>query len=136
MSRSSQTQLLLKPTFKLSSSSCSYSSLLQELVFTSHTHSGYAHLSHRVYPLQSSAHTTAELTKISSTVGVEDEQENEEAMTSDIASQEQQDCNNPNTGQSPPEVTPISEYVTWTDIPPFLIASTPKVKHPSKFYLI
>ena len=66
--RSLRTQLLLWPSRPLSLSSHHHSPTLSRLVFTSHTGIAYAHITQRVYPLKTSAATSAELTEISSTV--------------------------------------------------------------------
>lgn len=66
--RSSKAQLLLWPEFRAAYPACRHSSVLQALVFTSHTATTYTHTTHRVFPLKTSAKTSAELTKISSTV--------------------------------------------------------------------
>ena len=106
-----RTQLLLWPSFKLSSPSLTSSSVLNDLVFTSHTLSGYSHVSHRVYPLKTSAHTSAELTKISATVNKDQEVESSEEKVNPV----------------PEAATPTSEYTCWTNVPLFLITYTPKV---------
>ena len=66
--RSVRTQLLLWPSRPLSSPACLHSPILSRLVFTRHTGIAYAHTTQRVFPLKTSASTSAELTKISSTV--------------------------------------------------------------------
>lgn len=113
-----QSQLLLWPSFKLSAPSLASSPLLRDLVFTSHTHYGYAHVSHRVYPLQTSARTSAELTVISSTVnkGREEEEKGEKGKVSD-----------PEEPVHLVQQSPTLEYVRWTEIPLFLVAFIPKV---------
>ena len=68
MCRSPRTQLLLWPSHPLSPSSRLHSPILSRLVFTRHTGTAYAHITQRVYPLKTSAATSAELTEISSTV--------------------------------------------------------------------
>ncbi len=103
---------MLFPSFKLSPPSVASSPLLRGLVFASHTHSGYAHVSHRVYPLQTSAHTSAELTRISSTVDKE---------------QEAVEGAGEGTVQASAPQLPTSEYTCWTEIPLFLVAYIPKV---------
>ena len=147
VSRSTQTQLLLWPSFKLSPPSCNFSSYLQDLVFASHTHSCYAHITHRVYSLQSSAHTSAELTKISSTVGDDQKtggsssngciSEGEGHVPEDshrvtekdrLLSKKSERYGNTDHPASL-ETVPSSVYVCWTDIPSLLITYTPKVGH-------
>ena len=66
--RWSRTQLLLWPEFRVSHPATAYSSVLRDLVFTGHSRSTYAHTTHRVFPLKTSATASAELTEISSTV--------------------------------------------------------------------
>ena len=66
--RSLSTQLLLWPSHPLSPSSRLHSPTLRRLVFASHTGIAYAHITQRIYPLKTSAATSAELTEISSTV--------------------------------------------------------------------
>ena len=66
--RSLRTQLLLWPSHPLSPSSRLHSPTFSRLVFTCHTGIAYAHITQRVYPLKTSAATSAELTEISSTV--------------------------------------------------------------------
>ena len=113
--RISSTRLLLWPCFRLSPPALLSSPLLRQLVFTSHTHSGYAHITHSVYPLQTFAHTSAELGRISSTVTSEqDGGEGEGQGEGPVA-------------QTPPEAAPMSEYMHWTEIPAFLFTYTPKV---------
>lgn len=112
---SSRTRLLLWPSFPLSPPSLTDSPLLRGLVFASHTHSGYSHVTHRIYPLRTFAHTSAELTKISSTVneGLEGVKGEAEELA--------------NLLQGGVETAPTFEYVCWTDMPLFLITYTPKV---------
>ncbi len=66
--RYSRTQLLLWPEFRASYPAVGCSPVLRELVFTSHTRSTYTHSTHRIFPLKTSATTSAELTEISSTI--------------------------------------------------------------------
>ena len=66
--RSTRTQLLLWPSHPLSPSARLHSPVLSHLIFTTHTGIAYAHTTQRVFPLKTSAATSAELTKISSTV--------------------------------------------------------------------
>ena len=119
--RFSRTQLLLWPSFKLSSPSLISSPLLRQLVFCSHTHSGYAHITHRVYPLQTSALTSAELIKISSTV--KDMEGEGEGQGSEAAKEDKEVISEPESIA----VAPISERECWTDIPRFLVTYIPKV---------
>lgn len=122
--RYSQTQLLLWPSFKLSYPSRTFgSSVLCDLVFTSHTHCGYSHVTHRVYPLQTPAHTSAELTKISSTVSGEEHENGKVQLPPDVAKPEQLSAVVP----SALPLTPTSQFVMWTEMPSFVAACTPKV---------
>ena len=66
--RYSRTQLLLWPEFRASYPATHVSSVLQDLIFTGHTQTTSTHTTHRIFPLRTSASTSAELTKISSTV--------------------------------------------------------------------
>ena len=66
--RCSHTQLLLWPTFPTSHLSTLHSLALRGLVFTGHASTTYTHTTHRVFPLKTTAATSAELTKISSTI--------------------------------------------------------------------
>lgn len=119
--RFSRTQLLLWPSFKLSAPSLHSTPLLSSLVFCGHAHSGYAHITHRVYPLQTSARTSAELIKISSTVN-----QGEGRKGSDSAMEEGKE----EVGVPVPEsdaVVPMAEYEQWTEIPSFLVTYIPKV---------
>ena len=112
----------------------STSPLLRELVFTSHTHSGYSHLSHRVYPLQTSAHTSAELTKISSTVGKDEgkgeegEKEGEgEGISAAVGVGKGHSILAEDEEVNHSSQSPVAEYMCWTDIPLFLFTYIPKV---------
>ena len=119
--RSTSTQLLLWPSFKLSPSCLASSPLLRPLVFTSHTHSGYAHITHHVYPLQSPAHTSAELGKISSTVTAEQE------TAAKGRGSDSEERKSPTVHQPCLESAPTSEFVCWTEMPRFLLAYIPRV---------
>jgi len=106
-----RSQLLLWPTFKLSSFARVSSSVLRDLVFVSLVDTGYAHLSHRTFPLKTSVQTSNELSKISSTVsGIQGEggtRESPEACDGDVC--------------------PSQEVVCWTKLPAFLWSYSPKV---------
>lgn len=124
-----RTQLLLWPSFKLSPPSLAASPPLRDLVFTSHTHSGYSYISHRIYPLQTSARASAELTEISSTVNKEHE-ESVDREGQGLVEQSGLETGDKGQVSGPEELlqqSPTSEYTCWTDIPLFLVTHVPKV---------
>ena len=132
LSRYSRTQLLLWPSFKLSPPSLSSSPVLRDLVFTSHTFPGYSHLSHKIYPLQSSARAVAELTEISSTVVSKEEQEAVKKEKDTVAGvvagvEDQQEATGKQSAREAIQQVPTSEYTRWTGVPRFLFTSIPKV---------
>ena len=141
LSRYSRTQLLLWPSFKLSPPSLSLSPVLRDLVFTSHTFPGYSHLSHKIYPLQSSARAVAELTEISSTVVSKEEQEavkeaghgKEKGTAAGVGQsvagvEDQQEATGKQSAREAIQKVPTSEYTCWTGVPRFLFTSIPKVR--------
>ena len=111
----SRAQLLLWPSFKLSSFSRASSCVLGDLVFVSRVDTSYAHLCHRTYPLRTSVQASNELSSISSTVsGAQDG-----------------DCGEPDTAEHSDdmaEACPSHEVVCWTKLPSFLFSYSPKVR--------
>lgn len=129
----SRSQLLLWPTFKLSAFSRASSPLLRDLLFTSQTNTGYAHITHRIYPLQTFPQTSDELIKISSTVS--DRREDDDKMattTEEVRSSPEAVALVDGVGgrrrrSISVETSPCHEHMYWTDLPSFLIAYSPKV---------
>ena len=126
-----RSQLLLWPSFKLSSFARASSPLLRGLLFISRTDFGYAHISHRIYPLQTLTQTSDELIKISSTVSGRCEEGDktpltsmEEARSSPKAMPHIDSAGLKSVGV---ETGPYHEYVCWTDLPSFLTTYSPKV---------
>lgn len=155
VSRSVRTQLLLWPSQPLSSPACLNSPVLGRLVFTSHTGIAYAHVNQRVFPLKTSAATSAELTKISSTVSDHSKDQKEASFTegSEDRGNDSLRKMSSNGGQSQDEslrndkmgtggagresggglvrsteCQPCGEYrCVLTDMPKFLVTYSPKV---------
>lgn len=152
VSRSVHTQLLLWPSQPLSSPACLNSPVLGRLVFTSYTGIAYTHVNQRVFPLKTSAATSAELTKISSTVSDHSKEASSTEGSEDRGNDSLKKMSS-NGGQSPDEslrndkmaaggagresgggqvrsteCQPCGEYrCVLTDMPKFLVTYSPKV---------
>ena len=109
---SSCSQLLLWPSFSLSSTAIESSSVLQPLVFTSHTSHTYTHTLHFVLSLRGQR-ATAELKEISSTVS----ETRDRCLPSTSSS----------TGDGEAEGGVELRECVPTDMPAFLLAYCPKV---------
>ena len=111
-SSSSLSQLLLWPSFSLSSTAIESSSVLRPLVFTSHTSHTYTHTLHFILSLRGQR-ATAELKEISSTVS----ETRDRCLPSTSSS----------TGDGEAEGGMELRECVPTEMPTFLLAYCPKV---------
>jgi len=125
-------QLLLWPTFRTSHLSTLHSPALRGLVFTGHASTTYTLTTHRVFPLKTTAATSAELTEISSTIS-------DNAKNSNL--------NPPSSAENgmnqPPPITPCSsssssagmEQMVLNGISPYLSTPLPSGQHKGSLHV-